>query len=56
MYRFPTGGLFAHDISGAFSTSRSYMTNVYKQNTIWNAFESIAGGATPGTTSGTTST
>jgi PKD repeat protein len=34
-----TGGLFAHDIGGSFSTSRPYMTEVYDQTDIWDAFE-----------------
>ena len=34
-----TGGLFAHDIGGSFSTSRPYMTNVYDQASVWDAFE-----------------
>jgi len=38
-----SGGLFAHDIGGSFSTSRGYMTEVYKLNPVWNAFESVAG-------------
>ena len=38
-----TGGLFAHDIGGSFSTSMAYMNNVYNQNGIWNAFEAVAG-------------
>lgn len=35
-----TAGLFAHDISGSFSTSRSYFTDVYNQTDVWNAFQS----------------
>jgi PKD repeat protein len=38
-----TGGLFAHDIGGSFSTSRAYMTSVYDQTSIWNSFQSVAG-------------
>ena len=33
-----TGGLFAHDIA-PMSTARSYMTNVYAQSDIWDAFQ-----------------
>ncbi len=38
-----SGGLFAHDIGGSFSTSRGYMTEVYKLTSVWNAFEAVAG-------------
>jgi hypothetical protein len=38
-----TGGLFAHDINGSFATSRGYMSSVYAQASIWNAFHSVAG-------------
>jgi hypothetical protein len=34
-----TAGLFGHDIGGSFSTSRDYMTQVYQQSAIWNAFQ-----------------
>lgn len=38
-----TAGLFAHDISESFSTSRSYMTSVYNQSGVWNAFQAAMG-------------
>lgn len=34
-----TGGLFAHDIGGSFSTSRPYMESVYGQTAVWDAFQ-----------------
>lgn len=38
-----SGGLFAHDIGGSFTTSMDYMQQVYNQNTIWNSLQSDAG-------------
>ena len=37
------GGLFAHDIGGSFSTARDYMSQVYSQTAVWNAFQTVAG-------------
>jgi hypothetical protein len=34
-----SGGLFAHDIGGSFSTAMDYMQQVYSQNDIWNAMQ-----------------
>ncbi len=40
---FVTGGLFAHDIGGSFSTASDYMNAVYQQSAVWNAFEAQTG-------------
>lgn len=38
-----SGGLFAHDIGGSFSTAMDYMQQVYNQNAIWNSLQTDAG-------------
>lgn len=38
-----TGGLFAHDIGGSFSTSRGYFTDVYNETAVWDALEAVTG-------------
>ena len=38
-----SGGLFAHDIGGSFSTAMDYMQQVYDQNDIWNAMQNDFG-------------
>jgi hypothetical protein len=37
--RLMSGGLFAHDIGGSFTTAMGYMQQVYNQNDIWNAMQ-----------------
>ncbi len=34
-----SGGLFAHDIGGSFSTAADYTRSVYQQTSVWNSFE-----------------
>lgn len=38
-----SGGLFAHDIGGSFSTAMDYMQQVYNQNGVWNAMQADFG-------------
>lgn len=38
-----SGGLFAHDIGGSFSTALDYMQQVYNQNGVWNAMQADFG-------------
>jgi len=38
-----SGGLFAHDIGGSFTTAMDYLQQVYNQASIWNALQTDAG-------------
>jgi hypothetical protein len=38
-----SGGLFAHDIGGSFSTSMPYMREVYNETATWDAFQADMG-------------
>lgn len=38
-----SGGLFAHDIGGSFSTAMDYMQQVYNQSSVWNSMQSDFG-------------
>jgi hypothetical protein len=38
-----SGGLFAHDIGGSFSTGMDYMLRVYDQTAVWDALEAATG-------------
>jgi hypothetical protein len=41
--RLTSGGLFAHDLGGSFSTAMDYMQQVYDQSSVWNAMQSDFG-------------
>ncbi|QQE12510.1 hypothetical protein JD969_03295 [Planctomycetota bacterium] len=45
--KFVTGGLFAHDIGGSFSTSAPYLQELYNQSAIFNDFKNKTGKAYP---------
>lgn len=38
-----SGGLFAHDIAGSFSTGMDYMLKVYNRTAVWDALEAATG-------------
>ncbi|MGD9634265.1 MAG: cellulase family glycosylhydrolase [Pirellulales bacterium] len=38
-----SGGLFAHDIGGSFSTALDYMQQVYNQGGVWDSLQSDVG-------------
>lgn len=38
-----SGGLFAHEIGGGFSTAMDYMQQVYDQTAVWNGLQAATG-------------